>query len=179
MVVKTFTKGLFYTILGVAALGFLAGLAMAGSDIVNPWTSQAAAAQTQAIVEYETEKNSIDLHYYAQERSLEAIANETRINRNLAYQQRMNEIKLKLMDIGGKVAIFLVAYLVVLSTFLYFWYRFHQLPTMQELPVTQEQNPKRIPAYLRPLPTSSRNSNGRVHKSIQNGTAPGRSRIDA
>ncbi len=179
MVVKTFTKGLFYTILGIAVLGFFAGLAMAGSDIVNPWTSQAAAAQTQAIIEHETEKNNIDLHYYAQERSLEAIAQETRINDNLAFQQQMNEIKLKLIDIGGKVAIYLSAYLVVIFTFLFFWHRFFQMPTMRESPVIQGDDPKRMPVYLRPQPTSSRNDNGRVRKPIPNGTTPVRSRINA
>lgn len=179
MVVKTSTKGHFYTILGVAVLVFFAGLAIAGSDIVNPWTSQAVAAQTQAIVEYETEKNNIDLHYYAQERGLEAIANETRINNNLAYHQRMNEIKLKLVDIGGKVVIGLSAYLVLLSTFLFFWHRFHQMPTMQKMPVIQKQEPKRTPVYLRQQPTSSRNGNGRVRKPIQNGTTPVRSHVNA
>lgn len=179
MVVKTFTKGLFYTILGIGVLGFFAGLAMAGSDIVNPWTSQAAAAQTQAIMEYETEKNNIDLHYYAQERGLEAMSNETRINNNLAYHQRMNETKLKLVDIGGKVAIGLSAYLVILFAFLFFWHRFHQMPTMQKMPVIQKQEPKHTPVYLRPQPTSSRNGNGRTRKPVQNDITPVHPRVNA
>lgn len=161
MVIKTFTKGVFYTIICVGLLGLLSGLALTGADIVNPWTSQAKAAQTEMQTAYVAEKNTIDLAYYRQVRAQEAQAQVTKTNDDLNYHQRMNEVKLNLVDWGGKVAIGLIAYTIVLSVFLVFWHRFHQMIAHRE---TALQTKLRLTqAYLQPKSGVMQNGNGNGH----------------
>ncbi len=177
MITNSF-KGIASIILTVALIGLVAGLSIAGSDLANPWTSQAAAAQRQAETAHETEKNAIDRHYYAQEREMQARAQEIRINEQIAYQQRMDAIKLKLADIGGKVAIGLLAYLVVLSVSLFFWNRLQQMLKRQEAALKRSSQ-QYTPVYLRPRSTSSRNGNGRVHYPAPQRTIPARPHVNA
>lgn len=68
MIVNDNSKGIVSLVICIGFLGIFAGLALAGSDIVNPWTSQAVAAQTAMQTSHEAAINRIDLNHYQQER---------------------------------------------------------------------------------------------------------------
>lgn len=175
MVVKTFTKGLFYTILGVAMLGFFAGLAIAGSDIVNPWTSQATAAQTQIATAHQQAINEIDTQYYEQERAWQSQATEAKIKEDIAFYKRQHEQALRLQKWAGIAAIVLgsaTAYGALTLVFIFFWNRFFKMVNAkdealaQAAPIGAPRQPvynEFTPLTLRrqPAPTH-RHNNGRM-----------------
>jgi len=161
MVVHTFNRGVFYTIIAVAVLTFLSGLALSGSDIVNPWTSQAKAAQVEMQTAYAAEKNNIDLTYYEQELEREAQRQNARIQEEINYSRQMNQVKLSIFKWAGIAAIVLFTYSVMLVVFLFFWHRFHQMVARKE--VFAQTKPQLTQVYLRPKNGARPSHNGNGH----------------
>ena len=153
MIVNDLNKGIFYLVISVGLLGVFAGLAISGADIVNPWTSQAIAAQTELQTGYEAELNQIDLNYYQIEREQQAQTQISKAHNDVIYHEELNQVKVKLFDLVGKIAIGLIAYIAVLAAFLFFWHRFHQIQKHKD---SLAQQPTQLTqAYLRPKPSQN------------------------
>lgn len=167
MVVHTFNKGVFYTIIAVAVLTFLSGLALSGSDIVNPRTSKAQAAQIEMQTAYAAEKNNIDLTYYEQKLEREARYQNTRIQEEINYSHQMNLVKLSIFRWAGIAGIVLLMYSVMLVVFLFFWHRFHQMVARKE--EASQTKPQFTQVYLRPQNGARPSHNG---NGCHNGHAP-------
>ncbi len=161
MVVHTFNRGVFYTLVGVAILTFLSGLALADSDIVNPWTSQAKVAQVKAQTAYTVEKNNIDLDYYKREQERKARRNDALVEEEIKYRQQMNQVKLSIFKWAGIAVIILFTYGVILVVFLFFWHHFHQIAAHKEESV--QARPQLTQVYLRHQNGAQPGHNGNGH----------------
>ncbi len=151
-------KGVSTIVLCAAILGLLAGLALAGSDLANPWTSQAQAAQIEMQTVYNAKKKEVDLIYYRREREETAQAQIAKTNDDIVYHRQMNQVKLNLLDWAGKAVIGFAVYAAILGGFLIFWHRFHQIMANKE--AASRPQPRLTQAYLRPTNGAAHNGNG-------------------
>lgn len=171
-VIQSSTKG---AITFLVLLAFFGGLAVSQSDLANPWTGQAKAAQIEANTAYQQQINAIDVQLYQQQSALQAQAEEAKIKEDIAFYKRQHEQALRLQKWAGIAAIVLgsaTAYGALALVFIFFWNRFFKMVNAkdealaQAAPIGSPRQPvynEFTPLTLRrqPAPTH-RHNNGRM-----------------